>query len=81
MMLEKQVLSINLHIDPEEYALLEERILRISGVLDVGFNPVSGIAKITYNPLTTTKNTVLKQLASLGVEYSEVEVVKHRGRK
>lgn len=78
---EKQVLSINLHIDPEEYALLEERILRISGVLDVGFNPVSGIAKITYNPLTTTKNTVLKQLASLGVEYSEVEVVKTQRKK
>lgn len=78
---EKKTVNIYLYIEPEEYPLLENRILRTNGVLDFGYNPVNHVAKITYNPRVTTSNTVLRELSNLGVKYSEAGELVHKKRE
>uniref|UniRef100_A0A7J3ZJS7 Metal-transporting ATPase n=1 Tax=Fervidicoccus fontis TaxID=683846 RepID=A0A7J3ZJS7_9CREN len=72
---EKRAISIHLNVSPEEHAVLEEKLLRIRGVLDVGINPVANTAKIIFNERTTTSTDILRELARLGVRYSEIRGV------
>jgi Cu2+-exporting ATPase/Cu+-exporting ATPase len=77
---EKRVINIYLDIAPEESALLEERLVRIRGVLDVNINPVTKIAKITYNTQSTRESEVLSELTRMGVSYSEPREVETKRR-
>ncbi len=68
---EKRVINIHLDFAPEEAPRLEERLVRIRGVLDVNINPVTKTAKITYNTQSTRESEVLSELTRMGISYSE----------
>jgi Cu2+-exporting ATPase/Cu+-exporting ATPase len=77
---EKRVINIYFDFAPEESALLEERLVRIRGVLDVNINPVTKTAKITYNTQSTRESEVLSELTRMGVSYSEPREVETKRR-
>ena len=77
---EKKIINIYIDISPEEQILLEEKLLRFNGILDIAINPVTNTAKISYNPQTTTNTEILKELTRLGVKYSEIREVRIKKR-
>jgi len=77
---EKRVINIYLDFAPEEAPRLEERLVRIRGVLDVNINPVTKTAKITYNTQSTRESEVLSELTRMGVSYSEPREVETKRR-
>ncbi|MCC6053379.1 MAG: heavy metal translocating P-type ATPase [Desulfurococcaceae archaeon] len=77
---EKRVINIHLDFAPEEAPRIEERLVRIRGVLDVNINPVTKTAKITYNTQSTGESEVLSELTRMGVSYSEPREVETKRR-
>ena len=70
--LEKGSLTVSVELDPEEALSFERKVSRIKGVFTCHFSPASGLAKITYNPLTTTPGEIVEAVRSLGYKPREV---------
>jgi Cu2+-exporting ATPase/Cu+-exporting ATPase len=77
---EKRVINIYLDFAPEEAPRLEEKLVRVRGVLDVNINPVTKTAKITYNAQSTRESEVLSELTRMGISYSEPRAVETKRR-
>ena len=79
--LEKASLTLSVRLGPEGAPSFEERVSRPPGVFTCRFSPASGLARITYNPLSATPEQILRAIESLGyaVEGVGEEGVEGRG--
>jgi Cu2+-exporting ATPase/Cu+-exporting ATPase len=78
---EKKTMVIHLDASPEEFAKIEEAILKLRGILDVGLNPATRLLKIVVNVVEVDVEEVLGEIKRLGVKYTIAKEppVKSRG--
>jgi len=67
---EKKTMVIHLDASPEEFAKIEEAILKLRGILDVGLNPATRLLKIVVNVVEVDVEEVLGEIKRLGVKYT-----------
>jgi len=79
--LEKGSLTLSVELEPEEALTFEKKVSRLRGVFSCHFSPASGLAKITYNPLTTTPREILEAVRGLGYAVQEVQEAERRAER
>uniref|UniRef100_A0A7C4BAI8 Heavy metal translocating P-type ATPase n=1 Tax=Thermofilum pendens TaxID=2269 RepID=A0A7C4BAI8_THEPE len=73
--LEKASLTFSVELEPEEAPSFEKKVSRLRGVFTCNFSPASGLARITYNPLTAAPREIIEGVRSLGYLVREVQEV------
>ncbi|MEM4224781.1 MAG: heavy metal translocating P-type ATPase [Desulfurococcaceae archaeon] len=64
----KDTVEVYLDVSPEQMSIVEKRISGISGVLEARVSPSTGLARISFNPLETTRDQLYQELSRIGVK-------------
>ncbi len=64
---ERLLLSLR-DLDESEVGAVESRISAVPGVLECRVSPVTKLASVAYNPLTTSGDELVERIGSLGIE-------------
>jgi len=64
----KETVEVYLDVSPEQASVVEKRISGINGVLEARVSPSTGFARISFNPLETTRDQVYQELSRIGVK-------------
>ena len=68
--LEKRSLTLLIDVGEEEAARFEANVARVRGVLECRYSPVTGLAKVVFNPYSISEEGLIKAIESLGFEVS-----------
>lgn len=64
--IEKRSLVLSAELGEEESARFEGEVSSLRGVVECHFSPVTGLAKVAYNPLSTSEGELLGAIRKLG---------------
>ncbi|MEM2186484.1 MAG: heavy metal translocating P-type ATPase [Thermofilaceae archaeon] len=80
---EKRSLTLSVELSEEEASKFESSVSRLKGVVECRYSPVTGLAKVAYNPYTVSEEEILSAVRELGyraeVRVGEVEHAEGRG--
>ncbi len=68
--LEKRSLTLLVDIGEEEATRFEASVAKIRGVFECRYSPVTGLARVVYNPYSITEDELIEAIESLGFEVS-----------
>ncbi|MEM4762340.1 MAG: heavy-metal-associated domain-containing protein, partial [Thermofilum sp.] len=80
---EKRSLVFSAELGEEEAARFESEVASLRGVIECRFSPVTGLARVVYNPFSTSEGELLESVRKLGwrVEPASESVVEEGERK
>ncbi|MCX8186690.1 MAG: cation-translocating P-type ATPase [Sulfolobales archaeon] len=67
----KENIEVYADFEPEEVSAIEDRILRLKGVLDVDISSNTGLLRVRINPLETSRSELFKELGKLGISIKD----------
>ncbi|MCS7105298.1 MAG: heavy metal translocating P-type ATPase [Thermofilaceae archaeon] len=77
---EKRSLVISVEVE-EETSRFEDVVAKLEGVIECRYSPVTELARIVYNPYTTTEDEILDAISRLGWKAVRAEVVEEGEKK
>ncbi|MEM1982400.1 MAG: cation-translocating P-type ATPase [Sulfolobales archaeon] len=77
----KESIEVYVDIEPEETRSLENKVLRLRGVLDVYISPTLGLMRISVNTLEVSREDLLKELDRFGVKIMKSGKAPHYGER
>ncbi|MEM4563526.1 MAG: heavy-metal-associated domain-containing protein, partial [Thermofilum sp.] len=63
---EKRSLVFSAELGEEEAARFESEVASLRGVIECRFSPVTGLARVVYNPFSTSEGELLESVRKLG---------------
>lgn len=63
---EKRSLTVAVELSEEEVLKFESSVIRLKGVIECRYSPVTGFARVTYNPYSVSEEEIAASVMSLG---------------
>ncbi len=70
--LEKKSFTVSAEVSEEEVPRFEASVAKLKGIIECRYSPVTEVARIVYNPYSTSEEEILRAITALGFSVGRV---------